>query len=71
MANTEASKLPPTAETIQLPSGAVLRKIETVKDILAKIVDRELFAELKRRGWEWEDEAIWKKQYVIYNKIEI
>ena len=70
-ANAEAAKLPSTADTIQLPNGTVLRKVETVADILAKIQSVDLFAELKRRGYQWEERAIWRKQYVEYRKIEV
>ena len=62
-------KMPKDADSITLNDGTVLHKVKQECKPLEKYMDRELFAELIRRGWQWEDGGIWIKQFVYYNKI--
>lgn len=61
----------PGADTLVTAEGKTYKKVvtEPVCKELKDYTGVELFAELKRRGYEWEPRSIWFKQYVENNKI--
>ena len=71
-AESEASKLPMSAEKIVLKDGTVLRKKETVTSqstsiSLSDFSNRQILEELKTRGYVWDN--MWVKVTVDWNKI--